>query len=212
MAETPSRPAGPHPLPTRWRSQAGFTMAEVIVSLIVFIVAVVGVVAMQARGVEAQRAAMELHEGERIASQTMATLAATGFNELVETDFAGNDAPGMPYSDHALGTERVVDFRAVPADGDDVRRPGSRPQFYWVGRMVSPIPEDVVPAGDPSVVDALALDVLVMWIDTTSPALPPDDDGRVDELVPDNVEAGTDDFKPWVAHVRLRTVRVNDGS
>lgn len=192
--------------------QAGFTMAEVIVSLMVFIVAVVGVVAMQARGVEAQRAAMELREGERIAQQTMAALMATGFNELVETDFAATEGPDMPYSDHELGTESIVDYRGVPADGDDVDRPGFRPQFFWVGRTVTQIPETVTPAGDPTTVDALALDVLVMWIDTTSPALPPNDDGSVIELIPDNVDAGSDDFKPWVASVRLRTVRVNDGS
>ncbi|MEE9386648.1 MAG: hypothetical protein V3V08_24805 [Nannocystaceae bacterium] len=194
------------------RHEAGFTMAEVIVSLIVFIVAVVGVVAMQSRGIEAQRAAMELREAERVAQRAMADIMATGFNELVEQDFSGAADPTLPYSDHALGTESVVDFRAVPADGENVKRPGSRPQFYWVGRAVTQIPADAVPGGDASAVDALALDVLVMWVDTTSPALPPQENIAVTALVPDNIEAGTADFKPWVSHVQLRTVRVNDGT
>ncbi len=110
-------------------------MAEVMVSLIVFIVAVVGLVAMEARGVEAQRASMETREGERLAQEVMSELLATGYDELVQFDFAGGQNPSLPYSDVDLGTEQLRDYGAVPnATGE--RPPGMRADFFWVGRRI----------------------------------------------------------------------------
>ena len=182
----------------------GFTMAEVMVSLIVFIVAVVGLVAMESRGIEAQRSSMETREGERIAQETMADLQATSFDELLTLDFNGNPDPVLPYSDDALGTDILRDYGAVPnATGD--RAPGQRVNFYWVGRAIDRWPTNG--AGTP---DAMQIEVTVLWIDSTNPAYPPPADVTVADLFPDNLDPGSPDYLPWVRGVQLRTVRVND--
>ena len=186
------------------RDEAGFTMAEVMVSLIVFIVAVVGLVAMESRGIEAQRASMETREGERVAQETMAELQATSFDELLGFDFAGNPSPALPYSDADLGTEVIRDYGAVPnATGE--RAPGQRNDFYWVGRSIDRWPQNV--GGPP---DALVLEVNVLWIDSTNPAYPPPADVDVEDLIPGNLDPADPDYMPWVRGVQLRTVRVND--
>jgi hypothetical protein len=184
--------------------QTGFTMAEVMVALIVFIVAVVGLVAMEARGVEAQRASMETREGERLAQEVMSELLATGFDELVLFDFASGQNPPLPYSDVELGTQQIRDYGAVPnATGE--RPPGMRADFFWVGRRVDRWPANGI--GSP---DALQIEVTVMWIDSTNPAFPPPADVDVDNLVPDNLTPTSPNFLPWVRGISLRTVRVND--
>ncbi len=184
--------------------QAGFTMGEVMVSLIVFIIAVVGLVAMESRGIEAQRASMETREGERIAQEVMAELMTTSYSELVEFDFAGNPLPALPYSDDALSTFELRDYGHVPnATGE--RAPGVRADFYWVGRRIERWPPNG--AGTPT---ALLLEVVVLWIDYTNPAFPPPADIDVDELMPDMLDPASPDYQPWVRGVRLRTVRVND--
>ncbi len=195
-------------LPHR-RRQAGFTMSEVLVSLIVFTIAVVGLVAMESRGIEAQRASVELREGERVAQETMQELMSVGFNELVEKDFA-DGVPSFPYDDVDLNTFWVRDYRGVPVDDEaNVVRPGVREDFYWVGRRV-----DVIPTGAVNVdnVDALQLDVTVLWIDYTNPAYPPPAAETTVNLRPENLVAGDPDYKPWVSGVVLRTVRINDGA
>jgi hypothetical protein len=160
-------------------------MAEVMVSLIVFIVAVVGLVAMEARGVEAQRSSMETREGERLAQEVMSELAATGFDELVLFDFAGGQNPPLPYSDVELGSDQLRDYGAVPnATGE--RPPGLRADFFWVGRRIDRWPANG--AGSP---DALQIEVTVMWIDSTNPAFPPPADIDVDDLIPDNLDPST---------------------
>jgi hypothetical protein len=179
-------------------------MAEVMVSLIVFIVAVVGLVAMEARGVEAQRSSMETREGERLAQEVMSELAATGFDELVLFDFAGGQNPPLPYSDVELGSDQLRDYGAVPnATGE--RPPGLRADFFWVGRRIDRWPANG--AGSP---DALQIEVTVMWIDSTNPAFPPPADIDVDDLIPDNLDPTSPNYQPWVRGVQLRTVRVND--
>lgn len=195
------------------RGQAGFTMSEVLVSLIVFTIAVVGLVAIESRGIEAQRASMELREGERLAQETLEDLMAVGFDELIVRDFANNPDPAFPYDDEALGTDWTVDYRAVPVeDVNNAIRPGIRENFYWVGRRVDIVPDTVVPSGDPTLVDAVQLEVTVLWIDYANPAYPPPASEVVEDLIPDNLVAGHQDYKPWVAGVQLRTVRINDGS
>jgi hypothetical protein len=184
--------------------QAGFTMAEVMVSLIVFIVAVVGLVAMESRGIEAQRASMETREGERLAQEVMAELLSTSFDELVEFDFAGGQFPPLPYDDSELQTFQVRDYGAVPnATGE--RAPGTRGDFFWVGRRI-----DRWPLNGVGVPDALQLEVTVLWIDYTNPAFPPPADIDVDDLKRDNLDPASVSYLPYVRGVQLRTVRVND--
>jgi hypothetical protein len=179
-------------------------MAEVMVALIVFIVAIVGLVAMESRGIEAQRASMETREGERLAQEVMAELLSTSFDELVEFDFAGGTFPTLPYSDAELQTFQVRDYGAVPnATGE--RTPGTRADFFWVGRKV-----DRWPIAGIGVPDALQLEVTVLWIDYTNPAFPPPADIDVDDLVPDNLDPASPNYLPYVRGVQLRTVRVND--
>lgn len=179
-------------------------MAEVMVALIVFIVAVVGLVAMENRGIEAQRASMETREGERLAQEIMAELQATSFDELVEFDFGGGVNPALPYDDVALDTWELRDYGSVPnATGE--RAPGVRREFYWVGREIDRWPEGGIGAPD-----ALQLQVTVLWIDATNPAFPPPADVDVPDLVPANLDPADPAYQPWVRGVQLRTVRVND--
>jgi type II secretory pathway pseudopilin PulG len=186
------------------RNQAGFTMAEVMVALIVFIVAVVGLVAMESRGIEAQRASMETREGERLAQEVMAELMATSFDELAEYDFAGGQLPALPYDDVSLQTFELRDYGAVPnATGE--RAPGTRVNFYWVGRRI-----DRWPLNGIGIPDALQLEVTVLWIDYTNPAFPPPADIGVDDLIPQNLDPAQPNYLPFVRGVQLRTVRVND--
>lgn len=186
------------------RAQAGFTMGEIMVSLVVFVIAVVGLVAMESRGIEAQRASMETREGERIAQEVMSELMATSYSELVEFDFAGNPFPSIPYDDAALGTWTMRDYGAVPnATGE--RAPGVRADFYWSGRTI-----DRWPANGAGIPIAIAIDVVVLWIDYTNPAFPPPGDIDVDDLNPGYLDPASPTYQPWVRGVRLRTVRVND--
>jgi len=188
----------------RKRAQAGFTMAEVMVALIVFIVAVVGLVAMESRGIEAQRASMETREGERLAQEVMAELMGTAFDELVEFDFAGGTNPTLPYDDVELQTFELRDYGAVPnATGE--RAPGTRADFFWTGRKV-----DRWPTTGVSFPDAVQLEVTVLWIDYTNPAFPPPADLKVSDLIPDNLDPASPNYMPYVRGVQLRTVRVND--
>ncbi|MFV8756613.1 type IV pilus modification PilV family protein [Nannocystaceae bacterium ST9] len=186
------------------RGQAGFTMGEIMVSLVVFVIAVVGLVAMESRGIEAQRASMETREAERIAQEVMAELMATSYGELVEYDFAGNPNPGIPYDDASLGTWTMRDYGAVPnATGE--RAPGVRADFYWIGRTI-----DRWPANGAGTPIAITIDVIVMWIDYTNPAFPPPANIDVDDLSPGYLDPASADYQPWVRGIRLRTVRVDD--
>jgi hypothetical protein len=184
--------------------EAGFTMAEVMVSLIVFIVAVVGLVAMESRGIEAQRASMETREGERLAQEVMAELMGTSFDELVSFDFAGGQNPNLPYDDVTLATWDLRDYGSVPnATGE--RAPGTRTDFFWVGRKINRWPANAV--GTP---DAIQLEVTVLWIDYTNPSFPPPVEIKVSDLEPGNLDPGDPDYLPFIRGVQLRTVRVND--
>jgi type II secretory pathway pseudopilin PulG len=113
--------------------EGGFTMAEIMISMIVFVIALVGLVAMESRAVEAQRASMEIREAERIAQEVMSDLNATSFNGLVERGFDGAADPNFPYDDLSMGTHELRHYRGVPADSSGTV-PGTRTDFYWVGR------------------------------------------------------------------------------
>jgi len=190
-------------------SQAGFTLTEVMVSLLVFIVSVGGIVAMESKGLEVQIASRQLREAEGMAQSLMIEAQTTGFADLVQRDVTGN--PGvLPYDD-MIG---LRDFSAVPMDIDpDEVGTGVQKNFYWVGRRVSQVmlPGSVPAGNDPSLVDALQIEIFVLWLDVSNTVNPPPADLTVADLVPENIIAGDADFSPWVQGVHLRTVRLNDG-
>jgi prepilin-type N-terminal cleavage/methylation domain-containing protein len=198
------------------RSQRGFTLIEVLVALVVFAISVVGLVALESRSIEAQKAAANLREGERVAQETMAQLQAKSFLELITRDFAGTVDPSFPYTDDDT-TAPIANFRRPPADLPTTTSvPGSVTGQYKVFRTVDwvfdandapPNP----PVGVPDKVRALQLEVLVLWADETDPTYPAGSTlgtaYRTDQL---QAAWAGDPSYPWVGYVRLRTVRVND--
>jgi prepilin-type N-terminal cleavage/methylation domain-containing protein len=208
----------------RARSQAGFTLMEVLVALVVFAISVVGLVALESRSIETQRASRELREAERIAQETMAELQGRGFLQLLEQDFAGGYNPAFPYDDQLVPAEqRLRDMSRPPADippDEDVVGSvrGSFLVFRRVGWVVAPgsavgnppLVDPLDPNNEIPLVDALELDVAVMWVDHTNPAYPPPAELRVTDLVPAMTDPEDPEFRPYVGNVRLRTVRVND--
>ncbi len=206
--------AGRRGAPAR-RTQRGFTLIEVLVALVVFAISIVGLVALESRSIEAQKAAANLREGERVAQDAMAALQSKGFLELVRRDFAGNPDPAFPYQD-TDETAQLASFRRPPADLDPATNvPGSVDGQYRIFRRVDWVVDAIDPPDNPPVdaadrVRALELEVLVMWVDDTDPTYPGATSGatyRTDALQP---EWAGDPNYPWVGWVRLRTVRVND--
>ena len=177
-------------------------------SLAIFVIAISGIIAMESKSLEAQAAAKYLREGERIAQRLMSQSQAAGFVDLVARDAMG--APGPLPHDDIIG---LFSFSDAPADiGAGTMRPGSKPNFYIAGRRVQQVMFDgSVPAGtDASLVDAVTIDVYVLWIDDSNPSYPPPADVLVEDLRLANITAGDPDFAPWVQGVHLRTVRLND--
>jgi prepilin-type N-terminal cleavage/methylation domain-containing protein len=206
------------------RGQAGFTLMEVLVALAVFAISVVGLVALESRSIESQRASRELREGERMAQEAMADLRSRGFLQLLQQDFAGNPNPSFPYDDQPVDpTSRLRDMSRPPADippDEDVV--GSVRGSFIVFRRVDwvttpgsvpsnpPNVDPLDPANEIAMVNALELDVVVLWVDHTNPAYPPPAELQVTDLVPAMTDPEDPEFRPYVGNVRLRTVRVND--
>jgi type II secretory pathway pseudopilin PulG len=185
-------------------------MTEVMVSLVVFVIAVVGLVATQQRGMEAENAARELREAERIANATMSELMSKGYQELMTRSFTGTLNPTLPYSDPDTAP-LVRDFRAVPVENPTVTaQPGRRSRIYAVWRTVQQYPATAQPAVDPNAVVALQFRVIVMWIDDTNSAFPAPASATVASLRPDFTDPNSTNFKPWARSVDLRTIRAND--
>lgn len=180
-------------------------------ALVVFVIALVGLVATQSRGIEAQQGAMEMREAERVAQFAMNDLHARGFDELAVRRFDGVDVPGPPYADSegVNGTRLLVDFHGVPVeDPSAVIQPGVREQFYAVFRRVDPVPPTAATADQ---LDGISLTVQVLWLDTTNPALPPPAAATVATLNPAMVDpTDTTNYRDYVKSVELRTVRLND--
>ncbi|MCA9707960.1 MAG: prepilin-type N-terminal cleavage/methylation domain-containing protein [Myxococcales bacterium] len=206
------------------RAQAGFTLMEVLVALAVFAISVVGLVALESRSIESQRASREIREAERIAQETMADLRSRGFLQLLQQDFEGTLNPSFPYDDQLVAAaDRQRDMSRPPADvppDDDVV--GSVRGSFVVFRQVDWVVDPLDMPSDPPIVDptvapndiplihALELEVIVMWIDRSNPAYPPPQDLLVTDLVPEMTDPDEPEFRPYVGHVSLRTVRVND--
>lgn len=209
------------PAPARRLEQAGFTLMEVLVALAVFAISVVGLVALESRSIESQRASREIREAERIAQETMADLRSRGFLQLLQQDFAGGPNPPFPYDDQLVDpTLRLRDMSRPPADiPADEAVVGSARGSFIVFRRVDTVtaPGDAPTNFDPldplneiGLVDALELDVVVLWVDQSNPAYPPPADLLVTDLVPAMTNPEDPEFRPYVGNVRLRTVRVND--
>lgn len=189
----------------------GFTLVEVLVAVVVFAIAVVGLVALMGRSVESSRAAVELRQAERLAQGLMAELRARGFVELLAQGTGdamlapqerrhdlGRPPADVPPGEPVVGAvdDALVAFRSV----DLVFDPADPPSLPPV------LPEDL------DRIDALRIEVLVLWIDQTNPAAPPPASLQVSDLVPPMADPDDPEFRPYVGHVRLTTVRVNDAS
>jgi type II secretory pathway pseudopilin PulG len=181
-------------------------LLEVMMALVVFVIAVVGMAAMQSRGIEAQRAATEIREGERVAQSAISELTARGFPDLLSTDFSGS-AAFPPYVDTAA-TRLLLDFRSPPVDDPlNVTRPGVREQFFSVYRSVLPIPESAVTAAE---IVGVQLVVQVMWVDTTASNAPPPATATAASMIPANIDPADASFVSWGRSVELRTVLMDN--
>lgn len=201
------------------RTQRGFTLMEILITLVVFAISIVGLVAMQSRSIEAERAANEIRNAQRIAEEAMAELQSRGFNDLVNFDFLGaaNPDPTNPYDDWGVpATQRIRDFRRPPVDEPQTYdMPGSVRNSYIVFRRVTFVcdtnPANPCVAGDPTTVLGLNLEVIVLWVDTTNPAFPPPAGLTVATVDPSMIDPTSPTFEPFVGHVELYTYRANDG-
>ena len=203
----------------RRKQQAGFTLIEVLVAIVVFAISIVGLVAIEARSVEAQRASSMMRDGERVAQDAMAELLSRGFVDLLSADFAGNLAPALPYDDAGIDpATRLHDFRRPPSDQNaTVNVIGSLRSTYLVHRSVAWVYDpNNPPPNPPSIpadlprVNALVLQVTVLWIDDSNPTMPPPETLLVTDLTPQMADPTNAAYAPWVGAVQLRTVRAND--
>ena len=199
--------------------QRGFTLIEVLVTLLIFAISVAGLVALESRSIDSQRAAAQLREAERVAQQEMSTIASRGFLELVSRDFAGNTNPTFPYTDDAVDPgRRQRDFHRPPADIDNtaVVMGEVRGQYLvsrridWIVNPLNPPSSNPPPELEWSLVSGVEIEVTVLWIDDTNPAFPPPAELRTIDLTPEMTDPASASFSPFVGRVRLRTVRVND--
>lgn len=197
----------------------GFTLMEVLVALVVFAISVVGLVALESRSIDSQRAAAQLREAERIAQQEMANITSRGFLELIARDFAGNANPAFPYDDDGVDPGlRLRDYHRPPADipPADVVLGEIRGQYLisrridWVVNPLNQPTANPPPDLEWALVTGVEVDVTVLWIDDTNPAFPPPPGLRTIDLVPAMTDPASPQFSPYVGSVRLRTVRVND--
>src|SRR5690606_15024407 len=158
-----------------------------------FAISVVGLVALESRSIESHKASAQIREAERVAQDVMAELGSRAFLELVQRDFESQPNPTFPYDDQGLDVpQRLRAFRPPPAD-TDVPAPGAIAGQFLVFRSVDWVVDPLAPPSNPpsddelQLVNALVLDVTVMWIDDTNPAFPPPALARVEDLTPSMV-------------------------
>ena len=208
------------------RAQAGFTLMEVLVSLVIFAVSVVGLVALESRAIESQKAAREIREGERIAQEVMADLMSRGYLGLITEDFAGTPNPTFPYDDQGVAAvDRLRALGLPPADvdpddsvamaaaGHTSVTAGQYIVFRTVDWLVTPGEEPANPpvlGTDEGLINGLSFDVVVLWLDYANPTYPPPAGIATTDLIPEMIDPADAAFRPYVGYVRLRTVRAND--
>lgn len=183
-------------------------------ALVVFAISVVGLVALESRSLEAQRAAADLREAERVAQEVMADMMAQSYVGLATTDFMDNPVANFPYTDYDEGgldpEQRLRAFRRPPADiAADATVPGALAAKYLVFRRVDDVPDP----NNPVVPSALILEVTVLWIDDSNGTFPPPagfttTDLELEQIDPTNPAT----FLPYVQSVQLRRVRANDAA
>lgn len=199
---------------------------EVLVALVVFAISVVGLVALESRSIESQKAAREIRDAERIAQDAMAELMSRGFTQLLSVNFAGTANPEIPYSDLDVApADRLRDMGLPPADIDpddeallrDQGHVSSTTGQYAVFRTIDWITNPADPPSNPPVlgtdegrIPALTIEVVVMWVDYTNPAYPPPEDTTALTLLPEMIDPSDAEFRPYVGYVHLRNVRAND--
>jgi hypothetical protein len=192
---------------------------ETLVALAVFAISVVGLVALESRSMESQRAARDLRDGERIAQEVVNELKSRGFIELVSRDFLGGANPSFPYDDIGLPiADRLRDQSRPPADMPASQNVvGSVRGNYIVFRTVDIEFDPTDPPADPPIiptqlplVSAVVFDVTVLWLDNTNAAYPPPANLPVTALLPEMTDPTSTEFRPYVGSVRLRHVRAND--
>ena len=69
------------------KGQEGFTIAEVLLSIIVFTISVVGIVSMQRAALASEASSGVLRAAQRLGSNQMEELQGKSFKDLVEFDF-----------------------------------------------------------------------------------------------------------------------------
>jgi len=178
-----------HPKTTPER---GFTLVEVLVALVIFALSVVGLVGLTARSLESSRAAYEIREAERLGQALLAELSSRGFTELLA---------------EGLDDATLHDLGRPPADvPEDTAVVGAIEGAFKAFRSLEPIADPE----DPTQVDALRLEVLVLWIDRSTSVMPPPAELRTRDLMPEMADPDDPEFRPWVGHVRLSSVRLDD--
>jgi prepilin-type N-terminal cleavage/methylation domain-containing protein len=197
----------------------GFTLVEVLVAIVVFAIAIVGLVAIEGRSVESQRASAYMREGERVAQDAMAELQSRSFVELLSFDFAGGVAT-LPYDEAGIDpATRVRDFRRPPADiAESTEVVGAVRGSFLVFRSVDWVVDPLnAPSANPPdltvdlpLINALVLQVTVLWIDDSNSAMPPPVGQTVLDLTPAMADPTDAAYAPYVGSIQLRTVRAND--
>jgi len=195
-------------------------------ALLVFAISLVGLVGLQSRSVETERAANEVREGQKIAAEVMSELQSRSFCDLLLTDFEGglpaSLAPDQGYTDAGVDLNDPVLRRlrgyarppmgSDPGTGNWVGVDGKYVVFRRVTWQVDPLaapPYPPVTEDDYAAIFGLNLEVLVLWVDQTSSNSPPPVGLLPTTLTPAMIQPGDPNF-PFVGRVSLTNFKTND--